>query len=74
MNSGFGELGVDERALANLKNLDIHEPTPIQAETIPSLMRKRDVVAMAPTGSGKTLAFVLPMSPPSIPPGESRKL
>ncbi|MCY3802701.1 MAG: DEAD/DEAH box helicase [Chloroflexi bacterium] len=61
MKSCFGELGVDERALANLKNLDIHEPTPIQAETIPPLMRKRDVVAMAPTGSGKTLAFVLPM-------------
>ena len=61
MKSGFGELGVDERALPNLKNLDIHEPTPIQTQTIPPLMRKRDVVAMAPTGSGKTLAFVLPM-------------
>ena len=61
MKSGFGELGVDERALVNLKNLDIHDPTPIQTQTIPPLMRKRDVVAMAPTGSGKTLAFVLPM-------------
>ena len=61
MNLGFGELGVDERTLANLKNLDIHEPTPVQASTITPLMQKRDVVAMAPTGSGKTLAFVLPM-------------
>ena len=61
MKSGFGELLVNERALANLKNLDIHDPTPIQTQTIPPLMRKRDVVAMAPTGSGKTLAFVLPM-------------
>jgi superfamily II DNA/RNA helicase len=61
LNLGFGELGVDERTLANLKNLDIHEPTPVQASTITPLMQKRDVVAMAPTGSGKTLAFVLPM-------------
>ena len=61
MKSGFGELGVDERSLANLRNLDIHEPTPVQVSTIPPLMQRRDVVAMAPTGSGKTLAFVLPM-------------
>ncbi|KAJ1983157.1 ATP-dependent rRNA helicase spb4 [Dimargaris verticillata] len=37
------------------------EMTPVQAATIPNLLRHRDVVVEAVTGSGKTLAFVLPL-------------
>lgn len=35
--------------------------TPVQASTIPLLMRQKDVVVEAVTGSGKTLAFVIPV-------------
>ena len=35
--------------------------TPVQASTIPLLMRHKDVVVEAVTGSGKTLAFVIPV-------------
>jgi len=36
-------------------------PTPIQAQAVPCLLSKQDVLACAPTGSGKTIAFALPM-------------
>jgi ATP-dependent RNA helicase RhlE len=36
-------------------------PTPIQAQTIPPVLRKQDVMGLAQTGTGKTAAFVLPI-------------
>jgi ATP-dependent RNA helicase DeaD len=41
--------------------MDIEEPTPIQAASIPHLLEGRDVIGQAFTGSGKTLAFGLPL-------------
>ncbi|MBW2998870.1 DEAD/DEAH box helicase, partial [Candidatus Woesearchaeota archaeon] len=37
------------------------EPTPIQAQTIPLLLKGKDVMGIAQTGTGKTAAFTLPI-------------
>ncbi|RYF43769.1 MAG: DEAD/DEAH box helicase [Comamonadaceae bacterium] len=41
--------------------LGMHEPTPVQSEAIPAILRGDDVLATAQTGSGKTAAFALPL-------------
>jgi ATP-dependent RNA helicase RhlE len=41
--------------------LGFSDPTPIQAEAIPVILRGADVLGCAQTGSGKTAAFVLPL-------------
>ncbi|WP_326998726.1 DEAD/DEAH box helicase [Cohnella kolymensis] len=57
----FADLGVSEKRVQMLKATGITDPTPVQAETIPIVVRGRDVISQAQTGTGKTLAFVLPM-------------
>src|SRR5206468_2277275 len=44
-----------------LANMEITEPTPVQAEAIPALLAGKDVVGQSATGSGKTLAYGIPL-------------
>ncbi len=58
----FEELGLSEATLKALKKKGFEEPTPIQAKTIPMLLKgTMDIVAQAQTGTGKTAAFGLPI-------------
>lgn len=44
-----------------LKELKFEKPTPIQEQSIPSVIAGKDVIGLAQTGTGKTAAFVLPI-------------
>ncbi len=57
----FALLGVPANLATVLARLDITEPTPIQAATLPDSLAGRDVLGRGRTGSGKTYAFLLPV-------------
>jgi superfamily II DNA/RNA helicase len=57
----FSELGLIPPLLARLTELEYQQPTPIQAQAIPSVLAGRDLIAGANTGSGKTATFALPL-------------
>lgn len=60
--STFQSLGLSDRILQTIQGLGFETPTPIQAQTIPVLLKgERDLVALAQTGTGKTAAFGLPL-------------
>ncbi len=56
----FSEMALQVATRAALADMDIVEPTPIQAQTIPHLLAGHDLIGQARTGSGKTLAFAVP--------------
>jgi ATP-dependent RNA helicase DeaD len=57
----FIELGLSDPILDAIGELGYEEPTPIQAQTIRTLLDGEDVIAQAQTGTGKTAAFALPI-------------
>jgi len=59
--NSFNEFGLAEPILRSLSEEGYVTPTPIQAQTIPLLLAKRDVIGIAQTGTGKTAAFALPI-------------
>ncbi|MCI1665757.1 MAG: DEAD/DEAH box helicase [Atopobiaceae bacterium] len=61
MSTSFAELGLNEHILEGVDALGFTEPTPVQAQAIPSALEGRDIVASAQTGTGKTCAFALPV-------------
>ncbi|MCX5515178.1 DEAD/DEAH box helicase [Kaistia algarum] len=57
----FSTLGLSPKVLAAVEASGYTVPTPIQAEAIPHVLQRRDVLGIAQTGTGKTAGFVLPM-------------
>src|SRR3954454_4115806 len=57
----FAELGLSEKVLQAVTASGYSEPTPIQAQAIPHVLARRDIIGIAQTGTGKTASFVLPM-------------
>src|ERR1700710_2342551 len=57
----FSDVGLSEKVLNAVETAGYTEPTPIQAEAIPHVLARRDVLGIAQTGTGKTAAFTLPM-------------
>ena len=59
--SSFEQFNLDPRILSAITRLGYKEPTPIQQEAIPVVMKGGDVMGAAQTGTGKTAGFGLPL-------------
>ncbi|MER2266433.1 DEAD/DEAH box helicase [Methylobacterium oxalidis] len=57
----FADLGLSDKVLQAVTAAGYTQPTPIQAQAIPHVLARRDVLGIAQTGTGKTAAFTLPM-------------
>lgn len=57
----FATLGLTQEVLKAVIESGYETPTPIQAQAIPVVLAKRDVLGAAQTGTGKTAAFTLPI-------------
>src|SRR5947199_6223562 len=56
----FQSLGLSKPLLDALAAKDYSQATPIQLQTIPTVLTGRDLLGIAQTGTGKTAAFMLP--------------
>jgi superfamily II DNA/RNA helicase len=54
----FTDLGLIPEYCELIKNLNFHDPTPIQSETISKGILNKDIIAQSKAGTGKTLAYV----------------
>lgn len=57
--TSFSSLDLNPSLLQNLDTLGYTEMTPIQAQSLPFMLKGKDVIAQGKTGSGKTAAFGL---------------
>ncbi|MEM1284171.1 MAG: DEAD/DEAH box helicase [Pseudomonadota bacterium] len=57
----FSTLGLSDKVMSAVESAGFSEPTPIQAEAIPHVLSRKDVLGLAQTGTGKTAAFSLPI-------------
>ncbi len=56
----FSSLGLSAPIMSALERLGYTQPTPIQQQAIPEVLKGRDLMGIAQTGTGKTAAFALP--------------
>ena len=55
----FSSLPLSSFQLAALDGLGYTEMTPVQAQSLPAILARKDVIIQAKTGSGKTAAFAI---------------
>ena len=56
-NHDFSSLSIAPAQLKNLASLGYKKMTPVQAQSLPHVLKGKDIIAQAKTGSGKTVAF-----------------
>jgi superfamily II DNA/RNA helicase len=59
--TSFDGFGLNDAIARAIAEENYATPTPIQVQTIPVVMSRRDVIGIAQTGTGKTAAFALPI-------------
>ena len=57
----FSELPLANPLPRAIRAVSYEQPTPIQEQSIPSLLEGKDLLGIAQTGTGKTAAFALPI-------------
>ncbi len=57
----FASLNLSDALLKALNDLKFITPSPVQQQTIPWMLQRRDLIGQAQTGTGKTAAFALPI-------------
>ena len=65
--TAFNTLPLSAAMLANLDSLGYAQMTPIQAQSLPVILKGMDLIAQAKTGSGKTAAFGIGLLNPINP-------
>lgn len=66
-STAFATLPLSAAMLANLDALGYTSMTPIQAQSLPVILKGQDLIAQAKTGSGKTAAFGIGLLNPINP-------
>ena len=61
MSEDFSGLGLSAKVTEAVAAAGYTKPTEIQAQAIPHVLNKQDIIGIAQTGTGKTASFVLPM-------------
>ena len=61
LTDDFSGLGLSSKVTDAVAAAGYDKPTEIQAQAIPHLLDKKDLIGIAQTGTGKTASFVLPM-------------
>ena len=59
--NSFEDFKLSPQLLKNIKQKGYITPTPIQDQTIATIMSGKDLIGTANTGTGKTAAFLIPM-------------
>lgn len=57
----FNDFDLKDELKAGLRDINYTVPTPIQEQSIPIILDKKDLIGAAQTGTGKTGAFVIPI-------------
>ncbi|MGY2574950.1 ATP-dependent RNA helicase DbpA [Vibrio sp. C8] len=58
-DTSFSALNLKPELLSNLETIGFTKMTPIQAQSLPAILKGQDVIGQGKTGSGKTAAFGL---------------
>ncbi len=78
--SEFNYIKLLPEILAKVASKGYHTPTPIQAQSIPVILKGHDLLGIAQTGTGKTASFSLPIidrltrKPVALEPHQTRAL
>lgn len=57
----FKDFGFNDSLIEGLDAMGFENPTPVQSQAIPIIVKQKDLIACAQTGTGKTAAFILPI-------------